>query len=448
MSRFTRRTVLQSAAATAVVFGAAPAFAQDRPLPIVFVHGNGDTAGLWITTLWRFESNGYPRDLMHAIDLKYPQARAVDATPQAGRSSTDDVMRQVADAVADVRRRTGAAKVILIAQSRGGNTVRNYIKNGGGADVTALAILCGAVNHGVISSDKALVGSEFNATSAFMRDLNGTPGEVVAGVRFITIRSAENDKFAQPDGRHLGMPGVATGIGFDGPELKGAENIVIPKIDHRETGYGPEAFAAMFMVITGKAPTMVMATVEAAPVLNGKVTGYEAGAPTNIGTSGATVTIYRVDKDSGERLGEAVHKKTAGADGVWGPFIAASDAFYEFVIEAQGSPITHMYRSPFLRSSNLVHLRPQVLGKDDATAGSVVYFARPRGYFGGGRDSIDLGGKPAPGIPDGVPTLATSRLAFPDGPPQSVPGHFNDERIPSRTWPMKDNRVTMIELTW
>ena len=90
----------------------------------------------------------------------------------------------------------------------------------------------------------------------------------------------------------------------------------------------------------------------------------------------------------------------------------------------------------------------QVLGKDDASAGSVVYISRPRGYFGAGRDIIELGGQPAPGIPDGVPTLATSRLAFPDGPQQSVPGRFNDERIPARTWPMKENRVTLIELTW
>ena len=448
MPHTTRRTFLLAATASTAAFGLSPARAQERPLPIVFVHGNGDTAGLWITTLWRFESNGTPRDLMHAVDLKYPQARAVDATPQAGRSSNDEVMRQVADDVAAVRKRTGAAKVILIAQSRGGNTVRNYIKNGGGADVTALAILCGAVNHGVIASDKALLGSEFNATSAFMRDLNGTPGEVVAGVRFVTIRSAENDKFAQPDGRHLGMPGVATGIGFDGPELKGAENIVIPKIDHRETGYGPEAFAAMYKVITGKAPAMLTATPEAAPILDGKVTGYEAGSPTNIGIAGATVTIYRVDKDSGARIGDALYKKTAGADGQWGPFTAAGDAFYEFVIESAGNPITHMYRSPFPRSSTLVHLRPQVLGKDDAGAGSVVYISRPRGYFGAGRDIIELAGKPAPGIPDGVPTLATSRLAFPAGPAQSVPGRFNDERIPARTWPMTENRVTLIELTW
>lgn len=30
----------------------------ERPA-ILFVHGNGDTAALWHTTMWRFESNGY-----------------------------------------------------------------------------------------------------------------------------------------------------------------------------------------------------------------------------------------------------------------------------------------------------------------------------------------------------------------------------------------------------
>jgi len=37
--------------------------------PIVFVHGNGDSASNWLTTAWRFESNGWPRERLHAIDL-------------------------------------------------------------------------------------------------------------------------------------------------------------------------------------------------------------------------------------------------------------------------------------------------------------------------------------------------------------------------------------------
>ena len=92
--------------------------------------------------------------------------------------------------------------------------MRNYLKNGGGAAHVAAVVLCGAANHGVIISDTALVGSEFNGASAFMKDLNSTPGEVLPGIRFLTIRSDSNDKYAQPDGRYLGLPNVPTGIGF------------------------------------------------------------------------------------------------------------------------------------------------------------------------------------------------------------------------------------------
>ena len=65
--------------------------AGERP-PIVFVHGNGDSASIWQTTLWRFESNGWPRDRLHAIDLPYPLARDDDTRAQPGRTSTAEHM--------------------------------------------------------------------------------------------------------------------------------------------------------------------------------------------------------------------------------------------------------------------------------------------------------------------------------------------------------------------
>lgn len=55
--------------------------AAERHEPIVFVHGNGDTAALWETTVWRFESNGYERNLLHAVDFANPLARSDDAKP-------------------------------------------------------------------------------------------------------------------------------------------------------------------------------------------------------------------------------------------------------------------------------------------------------------------------------------------------------------------------------
>ena len=419
------------------------ATAQPARPPIIFVHGNGDTAGLWLTTFWRFEANGYPRDRLFALDLRYPQARNVDATPQAGRSSSTDVRDQLAAEVTRVRALTGADKVILVAQSRGGNTVRNYLKNGGGAAFTSLAVLCGAVNHGVIVSDKFLLGSEFNGAGPFMRDLNSTPGEVVAGVRFVTIRSTADDKYAQPDGAYLGLRGTPTEVGFAGPALQGAENIAIDHLDHRETGFGAAAFPALFKAVTGQAPQTLIPTVAPQVVLNGKLTGFEADAPSNIAIPGATVTVWRVV--AGQRQGTPLRQTTIAADGLWGPVTVAPTDTLEFAIAAPGYPTTHIFRSPFPRSSDIVHLRPQPFGKDDAAATAVVYMSRPRGYFGIGRDTITLNGSQPSDIAPGVPTNSTTRVVVAAGTP--VVGRFNAETITAASFPAADQQVSVIEIT-
>lgn len=438
-----RRAILLGAIAGGLATRGARA--EPAPLPIVFVHGNGDTAGLWLTTIWRFETNGTPRDRMFALDLRYPLARSVDATPQAGRSSADDVMRQLAAEVTRVLALTGAPKVALVAQSRGGNTVRNYLKNGGGAAHTAIAVLCGAVNHGVIVSDKYLVGSEFNGASPFMRDLNSTPDEVLPGIAFTTIRSDREDKYAQPDGRYLGQPGVATGVSFDAPDLKGATKIVLPGVDHRETGFCPAAFAAIHQAITGKSPESLDIAPEPRPMLTGKVSGFEAGAATNIGIPGVPVTIWRTDARTGARLGQAAHDVVTDADGIWPEFAADPSATYEFVVSAPGYPVTHIYRSPFPRGSRYVHIRPQPFGPQDAAASGVIYMTRPRGYFRRDRDTLSINGAMPADIPDGVPTVATTRLVADPG--TEARGVFNDEAITARAWPARENHVSVIELT-
>ena len=96
---------LGAAALLAACAAPGPSLAE-RP-PIVFVHGNGDTAALWTTTIWRFESNGWPRARLYAIDLPYPLARDDDTKPQDGRTSTDDHMRFLAAEVDKVRAARG-----------------------------------------------------------------------------------------------------------------------------------------------------------------------------------------------------------------------------------------------------------------------------------------------------------------------------------------------------
>src|SRR5256885_53638 len=113
-----RRTILLGAGSLpfAVASFRNDALAQTAPAasevpPILFVHGNGDYDALWMTTLWRMESNGIARDRMTAINFTNPTARTDDKIEQANRSSTEDQRRELAAAIAELKRRTGAARV-------------------------------------------------------------------------------------------------------------------------------------------------------------------------------------------------------------------------------------------------------------------------------------------------------------------------------------------------
>ena len=164
--RLSRRGILRGLGVLPLLTGSSAlsafslqAWAQTAPTaaevpPVLFVHGNGDHAALWITTLWRMESNGVPRERMAAINFTDPLARTDDKVEQANRSSTEDQRHELAEAVKELQRRTGAARIALVGNSRGGNSVRNYIRNGGGADISH-AVLCGVPNHGVYAAARS-----------------------------------------------------------------------------------------------------------------------------------------------------------------------------------------------------------------------------------------------------------------------------------------------------
>ncbi|MEO7253424.1 MAG: alpha/beta fold hydrolase, partial [Casimicrobium sp.] len=433
----------------------APADSTTAYPPIVFVHGNGDTAALWLTTMWRFEVNGWPSNRLHVIDVPYPNSRDDDSKPQAGRSSTAEHAQFLANEVAAVRKATGAAKVILIGNSRGGYAIRNYVQNMGGDAFVSHAILGAVPNHGVWANDKRpkAEGSEFFGNGAFLRQLNAPKNaagdEVVGPVRWLTLRSDNNDKYAQPDGAWLGIKGTQTGVTFEGPALKGATNIVLPGRDHREVSFHPDAFAATWQYITGNAPKTLAIPAEKVVVLNGKINalGIEGVGDfvTNVPLAGATLDVFAVNAD-GERMGAAVHHKTTTVDGLWGPFSASPDAAYEFVISAEGYATTHIYRAPFPRSSKVIHMRPARVAAADRTSVAVVTLTRPRGYFGLGRDVMSLDGKPLAGIVAGVAGGSTAKVTLSGDVGRSVVAEFNGDRITARAWPVAGNHVTLIEL--
>jgi hypothetical protein len=455
--RLTRRTILGGAGALPLLaqnFGIS-AFAQTAPSPpvaadlppILFVHGNGDHAALWITTLWRMESNGVPHDRMLAVNFTDPLARTDDKVEQANRSSTEDQRRELGEAIAELKRRTGAPRVALVGSSRGGNSIRNYVKNGGGADVSH-AVLCGVPNHGVYDWDDGL-GGEFNGRGPFLRGLNAGESEVTPGTAFLTLRSDGIDKFAQPDGRFVGKPGAPTGITSDGPALKGATNLVLGAIDHRETAFHPRAFREIYKFIAGREPARIEILPEAEVKLSGLVTGTPGGVATNRPVSGATVEIHRISAETGERTGGPIHSSQTGADGRWGPAQVKPAWYLEMVLTSAGSPTTHIYRSPFPRSSDVVHLRAaRPLGPADAGAGAVVLMSRPRGYFGLPRDVLLIDGKEPVDVKPGVPTDSVTTLRLPGDAGRAVVTVFNQERIVVRTWPASENRIAVAELTY
>jgi pimeloyl-ACP methyl ester carboxylesterase len=450
-----RRVVLQGAAVLPLAagnfgFGAAaqtgPAPAADIP-PILLVHGNGDHAALWMTTLWRMESNGISKDRLFAINFTDPLARTDDTVPQANRSSTEDQRRELGEAIKELKRRTGASRVALVGNSRGGNSIRSYIKNGGVADVSHV-VLCGVPNHGVYDWDDGL-GGEFNGRGPFLRALNEGESEVTPGTAFLTLRSDGMDKYAQADGRFVGKPGTPTGITSDGPALRGATNLVLGTLDHRETAFHPRAFREIYKFIAGREPERIAITPEAEVRLSGLVTGTPGGVQTNRPVAGAAVEIYRVSPDTGERIGAAVHRSQTGPDGRWGPAQVDPAWYLEMMLTAAGSTTTHFYRSPFPRSSDIVHLRAARALAPTETGGAVVIMSRPRGYFGLPRDVVLLDGKEPADVKSGVPTdsITTARLpAMEAGRP--VLAMFNQERIVSRAWPGSENRISLAELTW
>jgi hypothetical protein len=452
-----RRTILMGAAVlplaassvgsrTAAQTGPAASTSPGIP-PILFVHGNGDHAALWMTQLWRMESNGIPRDRMMAINFTDPLARTDDVVEQPDRSSTTQQRRELGDAIAELKRRTGAPRIALVANSRGGNPARSFIKMGGDADVSH-AVLCGVPNHGVYAWDEGL-GNEFNGRGPFLRGLNDGESEVTDGTAFLTLRGDGTDKYAQPDGRFVGKPGTPTGITFEGPALRGATNLMLGTLDHRETGFHPRAFREIYKFIAGREPARIAVVPEAVVTLSGLVTGTPGGAPTNRPVADASVEVFHVSPDTGERIGGAIHTSRTSMDGRWGPVQVEPSWPLEIVLTSPGSPTTHFYRSPFPRSSDVVHLRAgRALGTADAGAGAVVMMSRVRGYFGLPRDIVLFDGKEPTDVRSGVPTdsLTTVRLSTAElGRP--VVALFNQERIVARAWPAAESRISVAEFT-
>ena len=424
--------------------------AQAPVPPILLVHGNGDHAALWLTTLWRFAVNGHGQ--VRAISLPDPLARADDATPQPHRSSSAEQTQRLAAEVARLRAETGAARIALVGSSRGGYPIRDFVVHQGGAAQVSHAITCGTPNRGVYDWE-ASPGGEFNGRGPFLRRLNGGATDVVEGTAFLTLRSDGNDLFAQPDGRFVGRPGVPTGITAAGPELRGATNLVLPGLDHREVAFHPRAFAEIFRFIVGREATRLDIPAEPQPVLNGQVTGAEPNPtglpplwqPTNRPVAGVPVTVWRIG-DDGSRVAR-LREITTDAGGAWGPVPVQPDWRLEWEVGFPGHPTLHFFAGPFPRGTDVFHIRPPPpLTAAEQGAAAAVRLTRPRGYLGAPRDLVLVDGQRPP-MPVGVPSIGATSVGLAAGRlGRGIAAVFNTETVIGRAVPTAENRVAVLEL--
>ncbi|MGO4213651.1 alpha/beta fold hydrolase [Terriglobus sp. 2YAB30_2] len=441
--------------ASALLFAMLPAFGQnidpkaEAKYPIVFVHGNGDDAAKWIGIIWLFESNGYPKDRLFAIRFSNPAARADDTKPEANHSSTVDAAAELSSMVTRVLLETHSSKVILVGSSRGGLTIRNYIQNGGGRNNVAVAILAGTPNHGVLIST-ANPNGEFNGGGQYLQNLNHVGegrSEVVEGIRFLTLRSDKLDKYAQPTGIGLGAPQSQTGISFDGPELRGATNTVLPNLDHRELAFAPTAFREMFHFITGSDPKTLTVQPESTVELSGVVTGFAGTAPTNLPLQGVHLRIFAVGA-SGTGDGAPVYSTTTAADGKWGPFQASAIQQYCFDLEFEGRHIRY-YKAPLPRSTTLLNLRFAPAPHDTVTRApgtALLLIARPEGYFSQGRDPVTVNGKPVTEEPHGLPIQDSFLVSIPDTNAVSIA--LRNESIVARASKDIATELPIVDFLW
>ena len=454
MIRLTRRAAMAGIASLPLLNIRRVDAAEDQP-PILFLSSGPADATNGYVLFDRFTSNGYDPGKIFSMDfLEGAEVHANEfGKPHPGRSTQTQHVIQLAARVDEVKRKTGADKIVLIGQYDGGLAIRNYIKNANGFENVSIAILCSVPNHGHYALDEPRWRlDEMNGNGYFLRQLNFSD-EATPGVRWLTIRSDKSDPYFQPmmspdlDPAE-GHPNQPSKISYDSPALDGATNVVLPGADGFETVNSQQAFREMFRFITGREPARLDIVPEDHPVLNGRIFSSQGVIATGHPLEGTTVEIYEVSPETGARLGPAVHRRTTGADAWWGPFTANPKAFYEFVIAAPQFPVNHLYTLPFQRSSNIRHY--SLLGFDEgdqAPTNSVIWaFSLDTGFLPS-RDKVLIDGVVPKDFEEAQMSLEWPvKVIVNTDKVRTAPIVINKLRMAVQTWPSKDNHLVAVEL--
>jgi hypothetical protein len=300
--------------------------------PVLFVHGFESAGSNFASQAMRFESNGYKPSWVMELDY--------NSTAAVGNQS--EVDKQIEEAIATLKQRTGRSQVDVIAHSEGTSVMYNYLAEG----------------------EKAAERRESVA-------------------RYANIDGQE---------KNPGVPTLALWAGRCGdatcskPErhMEGAENVTIPNATHVQTSTASQSFQQIYKFFRRSLPAHDIVPQKGKILLAGKALEF----PQNTGLIGDTVQIWPVDSNGARTTTtplasiEITDGSTGG--GAWGPVTAKTGQRYEFAL-VQPSRTVHVYMEPFVRSDYAIRLLGSAAienytGKNPGSTGAVMI--RYKEYWG------------------------------------------------------------------
>lgn len=309
-----------------------------QPNPIIFVHGGSGSGAQFESQAMRFHSNGYPQT--HIRVLEYDSS-AISTSMPAVLASLDAL-------IAEVKAETGAAQVDLMGHSLGTTVSHNFL---------------------------------------------ATPERAANVAHYVNI---DGRTASAPPG---GVPTLALWAGAVNrpvpPLIVGATNVTIPDQEHVQVATSEESFFEMFHFLQGRAPFTTKIVPEIRPRISGRATNF----PQNTGLDGATLEIWWIDGNTGERLGGSPRETFAiGPDGTFGPFEAWYGLHYEFALLRDGQVSINYFYEPFIHSDQLVRLNvanglaPFITQSDDHSAVTIVRNKEFWGDRGAANDVLAIDG--------------------------------------------------------
>ncbi len=291
--------------------------------PVIFVHGGSGSGGQFESQALRFESNGYAHEWVGV--LEYDSGSIYNLQTQvANQPLMEETWNRLDALIAQMEEETGTTQVDILGHSLGTTVMQGYINS----SAERAKKLAHYVNIDGRTAD-ALPGTSVGVPVPTLALWAGRPVSPGSGSTAVTTR-----------------------------EIVGALNVTIPDVTHVQCATSPLSFVEMFKFFTGFAPrTSNVIPMEGSIELAGRAVIF----PQNVGATGSTLQVWRVDRDTGKRiLGSPDATYAIDESGNWGPFHGYAGLSYEFCIVRAGQPDHPFYYEPFVRSDYLIRLNTSV----------------------------------------------------------------------------------------